>query len=453
MYREFENVNEMYPVVLNDLLSDGEIGRFGAIYLTIRPYVYKLRSLQQNLLALPGIDHNIFWMLQEFEDRIELRDPGYAWRFSKSYENRITTSGQLEYAQFDSFLHYQEYLDRKLNQLDYIILQLKKLKPRAVVGTVWDPMRELILYTNRALEYSEHNTYDYQRIPCTIAYTFTISGDKMLHFNVFMRANDLDRINPADMFMFGMLQKYVLSSADPQLKLGTYHHFVSSMAIRSYGGSHFDLWRKRIDHWPRHNLNLNDYYPPLPESWENLDRDWKLLLELTDNLRTWKFHQALQKVKKLSDPFWKDWFYTLFIGEYILKLSKDHNLVRTKKIESLEKELFDAFPEQEDSLLNVMLSCIQNEFQFHVAKQLCNFYARTQNWQLIEDLLARLPSRDLWPYVLIGSTKYLAAKSRDILLRQFHPRAYEMYETFYVLSPEDELKYTPPDILERRRMV
>lgn len=448
MYREYSDVNQMYKGVLADLLERGQVKRFGALYRVIEPYIYRVESLQQNLLSLPGIDHNIFWMLQEFEDRIELRDPGYAWRFSKSYENKLTTVGRYDYAQFDSFLYYQEYLDRRIQQLDYIILQLRKIRPRAAVGIVWDPAHDLVLYTRRRLEYSEYNADDYQRLPCTIAYTFTISDGK-LNFNVFMRANDLDRINPADMFMFGMLQKFVLSKVDPALKLGPYHHFVTSMAIRSYGGTHFDLWRKRLDNWRNYSLDISRYYKPFPESFPGIEQDWKLLLELTDNLRMWKFHQALNKVSELEHAFWRDWVYVLFIGEYLLKLSQEHHLVRTKKIKLMEAKLSEAFKGQRLFLLNSMLSHIQTELQFHTAKQLCNFYARTGNWGLIEEMLACLPSQDLWPWVLIGATKYLSQKDRDFLLRQFHQDAADLYDAFYRFIKEDEYRYTPAYVLEK----
>ena len=108
---------------------------------------------------------------------------------------------------------------------------------------------------------NNNHQYDGNKdVPCTFTMSFHIRENK-LHATTYMRSNDIIKGTTYDIPSFILFQHLMLlrlREAYPDLKLGTYQHFASSLHLYS---SDFELVEKRLSQ----QIYNNSY--PFPNDW------------------------------------------------------------------------------------------------------------------------------------------------------------------------------------------
>ena len=208
MLKSYENANEAYEALLDEVLMNG-------IYF-------------DNTKALFNVG---FYMRNPLENYITNKErnwkPDYAeaeWQWYLSGDPNIKKLGQL-YGKIPPI--WERMADSKgnvmsnygwqmyrNNQLDYVIAKLRNEKDtRHAAISIYDC--------------KEHEFYK-KDTPCTYAIQFTIYND-VLNMSVLMRSNDLWYGFCNDQYCFSMIQKLVADELN--MEVGEYYHYAHNLHL------------------------------------------------------------------------------------------------------------------------------------------------------------------------------------------------------------------------------
>lgn len=107
-----------------------------------------------------------------------------------------------------------------LNQMEHILNMFEKDDTkRKAVASIYLP------------QFDQHEK-EHEEVPCTLNLQYLIRDGK-LHAVTYMRSQDAYNILPYDVFLFTMLQEYVVAylQAAHEIELGSYHHFSGSFHV------------------------------------------------------------------------------------------------------------------------------------------------------------------------------------------------------------------------------
>lgn len=108
-----------------------------------------------------------------------------------------------------------------LNQIDHLInILINDPSKRKAVASIYLP------------QFDQHGMR-HEEVPCTLNLQYLIR-DKHVQSVTYMRSQDAFNVLPYDVFLFTMLQEYILNRLKPgskDFKLGTYNHFSGSFHV------------------------------------------------------------------------------------------------------------------------------------------------------------------------------------------------------------------------------
>ncbi len=201
---------------------------------------------------------------------------------------------------------------KKISQIDNVINLLKK-KPTS---------RQAVIQIFDAEDLSNQR----KDIPCTVSIQFVIR-DGLLNAFTYMRSNDAFWGLPHDVFAFTLLQEWVARRLG--VKLGEYHHFVSS----------FHIYENKIHEAERYldeGLQRSTEMQPMPEDYA--EESLTEIMRLEKALRT---GTELPACSYELAPFWNDIALLLKIFNGINGKQLPLNRVDQDSLRDLTNQLSD----------------------------------------------------------------------------------------------------------------
>lgn len=201
----YENFNECYKDLINELLSSGNaVGN--TIELTNKMFTIKdINTVTSSIrnVSLSYMCGELLWYLYGSNSKNFIGKFGNLW-------NNISDDGVTNNSAYGYIIKYKH----GFNQLDKIIelLEKDKYSRRAVIN----------------INVPNPNVIETKDEMCTIALQFLVRDNK-LHCTTIMRSNDIWFGLPYDIIFFTICQKYVADCLG--LEYGTYTHFATSLHL------------------------------------------------------------------------------------------------------------------------------------------------------------------------------------------------------------------------------
>jgi len=227
-----------------------------------------------------------------------------------------------------------------LGQIDHLleVLQQDPTKRRAV-ASVYLP------------QFDQHKRKK-EEVPCTLNLQYLIRDDRVQSVT-YMRSQDAFKVMPYDVFLFTMIQEYVLNQLKPEYDsfvLGPYNHFSGS----------FHVYEKDIPHIEKvleNESECKEEMPPMPSKNAKLNlialnRFESILRSMTSarrhgiNVDYKTIFKMLEDTQK--DAYWRQMGLILIAYSAISTKNKDAFAEATKNMLPLYSELVSAYVKKFD---------------------------------------------------------------------------------------------------------
>jgi len=339
---QYETPNDMYLGVLKDFLENAKvISRKGRLYLSFKPYVFKVRNTSNSMITLPGSNYHdpIPWLLSELFDW--LHGPTVVGGRSVLFDKHRRTvyprgNGEDDWSYKTSF-----GLEGGQGQLDWARKHLSMdATSRSCVMSPWEYQRDLIKFTARKQE-ELNKGEEYQRLPCIASIQFsqddTLEPPYRKGANIFCHQRALDFTGAIHTDLYRLIEsaQWAASGAYPKGISGNLTCMAGTCVIESFGKQRFVEFTNLIKWWtdtpscldildqyPNTNLCIdNPEIPNMPsiKSYAWFMSEWhKAELAIYDATKG-HWDLFMQKVEEIEYQYYKDFAYSMAIFEWCLQ--------------------------------------------------------------------------------------------------------------------------------------
>lgn len=436
---EYKTPNDMYLGVLQDFLENANIiSRKGRLYLSFKPYCFRVKDLSNTMITLPGSNYHdpIPWLFEELVDWLKGATVagGRAVLFDK-HRRTVYPKGNGE----DDW-SYKAAFGRVggQGQLDWARRHLA-VDPtsRSCVMSPWDYERDLIKYTSRKEE--ELNKGDeYQRLPCivsiqmssddTLEYPYKKGANIMCH----QRALDFTGAIHTDLFRIAEAAHWAATGAYPNGMCGSATFMAGTCVVESFGAQRFVEFGNLLEWWTNTPscLNILEQYPMTNQCFQNpvaegapkqktytwFNSEWHKLELCIQNAIKGQWALFEERAEQIEYQYYKDFAYLIAIFEYELQYDMRPEILRyhwdAPQIKRAQEwsESLSIYP------TFYLLRKIKNWFKYAASAYLVSVFCMRKDYDHLNELLNRFKSNSRnKDNLLMDASRFLNKRQRDSL--------------------------------------
>lgn len=310
-------------------------------HLDVRNVFVQINSTDDNYIcSLPDIPDVLPWYLRVNSDVVEGElgvGVGLDVRYCQKRLGRVKGHGAYDWGYREETGRTQPSLNLIIEQDDIFpnigriggngqlhhVKDLLLLDPTSDKGIVqfWNWQRDLVEYMRRkyhsprAVGEESWTDSEHQRIPCTITWHFTVSGDGVNN-SVYSRSLVWDEHIHDDILCFSEPSKWIGGHFGK--KSGKLILTINRLWIGNQEGDVRGRLADLYDYWTSHKPIRSYFEPilfPLYSEKEIFEKDWELKELAEQDYRLGAFYEGDKKLEKITSEYYKDWVRVMRVAE------------------------------------------------------------------------------------------------------------------------------------------